>query len=483
MIVYYTKYNVLDIFKIPDMLEIAFKCVPKMQNVPDTFKSVKWDGSKSGEWKDGRNTLDYEIDTERKLCAFRVAIVDKNDELWTVDIALNESNHVIQLRLARERTNASAEFDSGFNVPYIFKQLIKEGVASSDSGLPISDKPVIINMSNVSIVADIINGKTKYALPVILVSSLSSPNNYELDVCELAKDMAGSAHVLVEENKDVSFLLKNMTSSRNPYNGAIEVYYPDDSFRYFRWRGTTANQYRYKISHAIFLRMAMRNIDDECSLSTLRINNNIKELKSKTNEKQNLENQLNSLTEKYDDNLDFLKGICADNDELTHQNSTLSEENRSLKDKNRALIEQLKQKNESSEKCVSFLFTEEEFYMDEVKRIIIEQIGKAINGCGEDSKSRRAYHVLNDIVKNNIVSDEGERIKKTIEEALKNSGSKKVDTKLLTSVGFKLETGSHDKYIFNGDGRYTLTVSNSPSDYRSGENILHEAKNMLFGLL
>ena len=172
--------------------------------------------------------------------------------------------------------------------------------------------------------------------------------------------------------------------------------------------------------------------------------------------------------------------VCDDNDELRHNNSELSEENCHLKEKNKALIEQLKQKNESSGKCVSFVFTEEEFYMDEVKRIIIEQIIKAISGCGENSKSRRAYHVLNDIVKNNMVSDEGERIKKTIEEALKNSGSKKVDTKLLTSVGFKLETGGHDKYIFKGDRRYTLTVSNSPSDYRSGENVSHEAINMLF---
>ena len=96
--------------------------------------------------------------------------------------------------------------------------------------------------------------------------------------------------------------------------------------------------------------------------------------------------------------------VCDDNDELRHNNSELSEENCHLKEKNKALIEQLKQKNESSGKCVSFVFTEEEFYMDEVKRIIIEQIIKAISGCGENSKSRRAYHVLNDIVKNNMVN-------------------------------------------------------------------------------
>ena len=68
--------------------------------------------------------------------------------------------------------------------------------------------------------------------------------------------------------------------------------------------------------------------------------------------------------------------------------------------------------------------------------------------------------------------------KKEIAEAIKRD---RCDARMLKTLGFEQQTGSHDKYVLNGDDRYILTISNSPSDYRSGENLVHEAINLLFG--
>ena len=144
MIVYYTKYNVKDTFDKEKMLNLAFASVSGMKNVPEEFKNIVWDGTSSFEKKRERNVLAYEIDVEGRIVAFRVAIVDTNDEIWTTDIAFREKEHIIQLRLAREKAIASAEYTSRFHVPYVFKKIIRDGHGGIDVDLQVSDKPIVI---------------------------------------------------------------------------------------------------------------------------------------------------------------------------------------------------------------------------------------------------------------------------------------------------------------------------------------------------
>ena len=124
MIVFYTRFHVVETFDVKALLAFSFECVKGMRNAPNAFKNVSWDDKESGEWKSERNLLAYEIDSATGSVAFRVAIVDQNDELWTTDIALSERLHEIQLRLAREKRIVTAEYDKSFNIPYIFKKII-----------------------------------------------------------------------------------------------------------------------------------------------------------------------------------------------------------------------------------------------------------------------------------------------------------------------------------------------------------------------
>ena len=470
MIVYYSEYDVIETFGIKDFLNYTFDCMKGMRNLPIEFKSIDWDGKETGDWKSGKNILSYEVDAERDIAAFRVSIEDENHELWTTDMVLNGNDHRIQLRLARERAYLSADYDDRFHIPYLFKKLIRDGICGKDYDIPISDMPFFINEDNYGIIVNLINSKHKYILPVVYVSHffLDEKEEYALDVFELAKDLAGSAHVLVEKTPATSRLLKELVEEKNPYNGAVDIYFKDDSFRYIRHLGVSLNQFRYRIAHAIFIRMSMRNIDEDSSLSTIRIQNRMKRINDSNVETQLLALRVEELEENKKENDAIIQ--CA-----SEEIKQLEKANNALENKVSALTEALNSRDVVPGKNSIVLHTKEsEFYEDETKRFVIKALQRGIEEFGEEEKRWREYHILSDIVENNEFSEEGDRIKEKICALLKNDSRKKVDISELKQLGFEIKKNSHDKYVFHNDGRYTLTIANSPSDHRNGENIAHE---------
>lgn len=481
MIVFYTRFHVVETFDVKALLAFSFECVKGMRNAPNAFKNVSWDDKESGEWKSERNLLAYEIDSATGSVAFRVAIVDQNDELWTTDIALSERLHEIQLRLAREKRIVTAEYDKSFNIPYIFKKIIREGIGGMDSNLPVTDKPIYIDTTNLTMLVNIINRNTLYDLPVIYVSHPFNGLNYELDIDELAKDMAGSAHVLVEKESGTSIVLKEMTDSKNAYNGAIDIFYNDSSFRYLKWPEVTSNQFRYKISHAVYSRMAMRNIDDMSSLSSIRLRNKTKKLTASDIETQKLSLRVDELEERYKEAKEYFEYASDEIKALEKRINGLENENYELKNKVSALTDSLRRKQGKDKEVVSFEFSEESFYEDEIKRIILECIKNTVSTYGSDEQKRRDYHVLTNIIDINSCSETGDTIKQEMLRIIKKNKLNKADVSDLRGLGFEIQKGGHDKYIFHGDDRYIITVSNSPSDFRDGENLAHDAVNLIFG--
>ncbi|WP_036612952.1 hypothetical protein [Oribacterium sp. P6A1] len=481
MIVYYTRYSVIEEFNIRRLLDFAFECVNGMRNIPSEFCNKTWSGEESEELKVGRNLLSYEIDKETGVVAFRVSITDNNDELWTTDIALNDKNNEIQLRLAREKRIASAEYDKNFNIPYMFKKLIRDCIGANDADLPVVDKPFFIDENNINIVADLVNGQKKYSMPVIYVSHPFYDEEFSLDIYELAKDMAGSAHVLVEKTSDTSSSLREMTESRNAYNGAIDIFYNDDSFRFLKLPEMTSNQFRYKVSHSIYARMAMRNIDDDMSLSAIRLRNKIKKLNANDIETQRLTFRVDELDEKYNELQEYFELASEENKTLEKKVNDLENDNYELRNKVTALTESLKRKQKNDNEAISLEYTLKQFYEDEIKRIVIECIKNTISTYGTDERERRDYHVLKNLIDNNSYSKEGDRIKEEMFRIIKKNKLSKADVSDLKGLGFEVKQGGHDKYAFHGDDKYIITVSSTSSDYRDGENLAHEAVNLIFG--
>ena len=423
MILLYTKFKLSDKIDILTLLERAFKWVSGMKNIPEPFKGLSWDGTNSQEWINGKNLVAVEMNNEMNIVAFRVTVVDEADELWTTDIVFNEKIHEIQIRLAREREIVSVDYDENFRLPYFLKQLLRDNLGGLDVDLPVCDKPLYLDDSNISIIEELISGKKIYSLPVIYVS---------------------------------------------------HPFYEDDSFRYLKRSDLTANQYRYRISHAVYVRLAMRNIDGESSLSSIRLNNKIKTIKDNKIETEKLSLKIEELEEKrkYDNEV-----IESASMEMKQLQKSVNE----LELKVDSLTNALNRKNAGTSKNITLDYTENEFYDDEIKRIVIECIKRTLNNYDTDTKKSREYHLLNDIAVNNTVSEFGNSIKAEMISIFKKDRLSNSDIKALKGIGFVMQTGNHNKFVFHGDDRYIVTVPKTPSDYRSGENLAHDAVYLIFG--
>lgn len=474
MILLYTKFKLDNKVDIISLLERAFKWVAGMKNVPAIFKSLSWNGTESQEYVDGKNLVAVEMNSDMNLVAIRVSILDEAEELWTTDIAFNEVQHEIQIRLAREKQIISADYDRNFRLPYFLRQLLRDNLGGFDGDLPVCDRPLFIDDSNVNIIEELIKGKRFYSLPVIYVSHPFYEEDYHIDVEELAKDMAGCAHVLAEVTTETTSMLRITNNEKNAYNGAIDIFYEDDSFRYLKRADITANQYRYRISHAVYARLAMRNIDDGSTLSSIKISNKIKKIKEHDNETKKLILKIEDLEEKRRSDNEVIE---AASEEIKQLQKQVNE----LEFKVDSLSNSLNRKTASDANTITLEYTEKEFYDDEIKRLVIECIKNTIKTYDTDSQKWRDYHVLKDIIDNNIVSEFGNNIKTEMANLFKKNNLSKADIRALKGLGFVVQIGSHDKYIFKGDNRYIVTVPKTPSDHRSAENLVHDAVKLIFG--
>ena len=223
----------------------------------------------------------------------------------------------------------------------------------------------------------------------------------------------------------------------------------------------------------------MRNIDENNSLSAIRIRNKTRKLNDTDVENQIQILEIEDLKEKRNLDCEIIESASEEIKQLQKQNNDLENKNNDLENKVAVLKDALEKKSTPvGEKTVCFDYQEKQLYDDETKRIILQTIRKVVAEYEEEERKRRDYHILSDIINNNTESNMGEIFKKEIAEAIKRD---RCDARMLKTLGFEQQTGSHDKYVLNGDDRYILTISNSPSDYRSGENLVHEAINLLFG--
>ena len=210
----------------------------------------------------------------------------------------------------------------------------------------------------------------RFLMPIVYVSMPFYSDEYFLDVRELAVDLAGIAHVVVETDSSVTAKMKEETTGKNPYNGAVGIYYGKDDFvRITKNTWDNKNQFRWKVSHSVYARMAMLNIPEKQSISRITSNillkkvHNNPQLSEKERKIQELEIQLDQ------------KSI-----ELEESKQELQEYVETFGNKEKALN-----------------YAEKEFYPEEIKDVLLELLNKIEKHMGEAEKKRRSYHVMQDI--------------------------------------------------------------------------------------
>lgn len=481
MIVLYCKFRLVEKIQREDFLKKCFEWVNGMSYIPDSFKSIQVSNDELYEFSEGVTAVEYACDNETGMAAFRFKYADSSNELWTTDLVFNEQSHVFQLRLARDNRVISYDMDNRFRLPFFLRKLVKDGCGSNDKGIDITEKVNVVDENSIQMIASIINGKCEYELPIVFVTRAFDTAKTLVNADELAKDLAGIAHVFVEETPMVSKTLKELTERKNPYNGAVEVYYGGGkSNRFICDAGKTSNQFRWKISQSIYKRTALLNITEDESLAHIktsilikRLNNQIDiEKEEKRFRELELENQ--ELKDKLKDNQVFIDTICAENDENERHIHSLELKNQ--------YFESVINKNSNIDgKEIELKCTEKEFYQNEFRDILIECISYVCKQMGTDEKKWRHYHVLKDLALSNPTSDYRSNLRERMREILGNGKLTNKDFNELNEMGFEIKEGAHIKLIFHGDERYIVTVSCTPSDSRAGENTAHDADKLVLG--
>jgi len=362
----------------------------------DKMENLNWDGeTKNIRFLDNNNKMSFEIVELRAHNTIAIRFKKEEDGLWwTTDYILNFNDHLLSIRLDRMITN-DAIFVSKSQPPYFVKMVIQKNYSGNDNELSIDDTYHSIDKDNYKLVEDIILGKRIFQLPVIYVTKNLS-GNYPLSIDILSRKLQGVAHVLVENNHEVSQILKESCNCRNPYNGYIGLYFPGNKSRSrlmnpkrFEQQGDdiiyriTQNIYRYMTQQACPVLYTWDGIQQE-----------LYKLKYESNRKKkiNAEKENAAWIENFDIEINKLQN------ENEEQQNKIQELNNQIASLN-AEIRGLRSKYSTTNEVPLIYHGEEiEFYSGEIKEIVLDILS---NQLRIEPENTRRNHILTDIINGN----------------------------------------------------------------------------------
>ncbi len=469
MLVFSTKLYVKHQLTDEKFIEMATTWVSGGQHY--TFGKVEWDRSEEFSVENGEGTQKF------KIMKYKDAVIVhlENREgkvIWTNDFVLTqkEDKRILAVMLYNDAADMSARLPQEFHCPRLLKNVLSENYGDNDRLLVTNNLPLIINFDNIEIAKTLILGQTEYFMPVVYVTASLYASTLKLDVIELAKDLAGVAHVLVEASSECTRRLRDLTDGKNPYDGAVQIFYsPTITQRLLPRYFENAYSFRKEVTDSVFRKLILSRIDDEFSWTKIRYNNLMKESQRNVEE---IDVACQQLLDEMQDKVD------AGNKRIQE----LEERNSQLQGKLQVYQFQFNKAKEH-ERGILLEVQEVDLYEDEIKDVVLKVLEKEWNTMNSDPnlKESRKYHVLNDICRRNFKTETPKKIIDALRTMLsKNNNISKSQGKL-NELGFEIKEGKHHKMIYRGDERYMFTISKTGSDYRENDNIVTEVDKKLFG--
>ena len=417
----------------------------------------------------------------------------ENDNIsWRNDYIMNFASRKMAVRLSRNYAGKALFINSKFSIPYFIALLIEQNYLQDDGNLPVSNLPFIIDNSQIPLLADMINRKTSYRLPVVYISK-TIMNDNPVDVTLLANRLRGAAHVLVQKSLTQDKKLMKLCNRKNEYHGAVGIYFPDDTagHRKYLYRASVGTDsfllekvvrtvMQYSTLQQLDTLYTWQGVNNALLMERLRIQRD--ERIAAEQAKKEAENEyLKLLDEKDEDQKKFRKQVMeearaeadtllesfdADMAKLQHQVDELTKANEALRYENQGLRAKL-----SGTEAVPVLYMgdEHEFYEGEIKDLILLLLSEALNNLPD--KTRRS-DIIKDILRNNGYQQVSKKRADKIKAIFKHyDGMTSKVRQILEEYGFVItEEGKHIKATYYGDGRYYITLAKTPSDERAGKN-------------
>lgn len=466
MLLFSTILSINDSMTKDAFIELVINWNQSSRYQSNIIENLVWNGERNIRYETDLLSLTIEEYRNKNIIAVRYEKIDENGVIWDTDYIMNFDEMRMAIQLDRSYTEDALAQNANFSTPFFITMLIENGYLKDDSGLPVSNKPIVIDDNNSDVLAGILNGEQKYKLPVVYVSK-TVYNEDPVDAELLANKLKGCAHVLLQENVSTGKELKELCSGNNEYHGAIGIYYPNSSVGHMRYlyRRDTGydNLLLDKVVRSVLHYSNIQNITNlytwqgvRSALLNDRLLSQREERLAAQKAQQEAENEVDSIYAEFDEDI---KELQRQVDELSKANEALRCENLGLRSK-----------MESVESVpILYLGAEDEFYPGEIKDMVLAALEDALRNT--KGTSRRA-DVIRDVFDSNGYKNIcGER-QQEIKNLLKGyDGMSRALRQDLMDMGFEItEEGKHYKLTYYGDRRYWTTLAKTPSDHREGKN-------------
>lgn len=347
--------------------------------------------------------------------------------------------------------------------PYIMKLLLTTLGGGADSWLKVDDEPTYLSESQVDEAASVIEGTTTLMLPVVYVSATATHRPY-INPAELAEWLAGMAHVMVEPSRHFSFALARNTNRNNPYGGAIAVLWPRAAQRQSRLVPRDFDSADdMTVECADRVRIALASMRATPKLTWHYTQELVARQRIETLRKQG-STELNAYVSAFDE-------------EVKAKDQRLQDAEREIG----RLHSEIRRLEAAAGGGGGLLRQgdEQDSFPGEIQEAVVYALGLSVGSLEQDG---RRLHIVQDILKSNPGSGNAETIADQIKKCFASHGDLDASSRrLLEDLGFEIkEDGRHYKAVYQGDGRYTFTISKSSSDHRAGKNLASLINRTLF---
>lgn len=444
---------------------LAIEWVTNSRNY--SFDPFGWDGSPDYTCV-GKKQEIFQVGLfdEGAVCAVHFKAVDNREISWTTDFILDCANHILAFQLYRDAPEDVDYVHPVFSLPVLVRKIIFAGYAASDKGLEVTDKPILARDEDADDMARIILRETVYNMPVVYMSC-ESDGHCVVNPYMVAEKLNGVAHVVFETTRSLSFSLRDKTDGRNPYAGAIEIFYSNGNRKFLPVQMSgTHSQKVYTIVNTVFEHLNQLRVEDRFSWSQLQSDKLRKQLSAAIQKKEQDSKEYQLLERMYEELLAEKESqIKRLSDQLFSANNTIA---------------QLEAQLSAVERTpVLAIGEEQDLYPFEQQSMLVELLEKELRVV---AKGSRKQHILSSVAAANKCENTVEKKRARIKACLHGyTRMTPAISKELEEIGFALsEDGKHIKLVFAEDPRYTGTLSKTGSDFRAGDNTAHDLLRSIF---
>ena len=456
---------------------------------------IEWNGERNIRFEDANKWLEIQEYRNKNIIAVRYEKREEDGAVWDTDYIMNFSSMKMAVRLDRSYMEESLTVDAKFYTPFFISLLIDRGYIKKDGNLEIRRRPLMITDENLDLLVNVINGKSKYRLPVVIITKTFYDED-PVDVAKLSKELKGVAHVFVQETNCTNPKIKEMCDGRNEYYGAIGIYHPNPviGHRRYLYRMSegidtilsekvtkTVMQYsNTQLVGPLFTWFGVNNAILQDRLTSKRAENAEAEagrrmamyellmLKSDLDQKKESMRQ-QALEEAKAEADAILDGFEAD---LQKKDSEIERLTGELEKKERELS-WLKAKMDSMTQVpIIYAGDEDDFYPGEAKDFVLSAVRRDL---AKTEQRTRRHDVLQDVLDANGYEGINEQRAAEAKRLLRNySRMTPKIRKGLEDIGFIFDKSDHQKIKYYGDDRYTVIYASTSSDKGcGGENNVH----------